>query len=822
MYTLSITRKCLIMKCCILFVCSAILYSLFGSLASSQDFKRRERAFDVLHYSIDVRFDQPKRMVIGSVSITMTPLRPSFQMVELDAVNMSIESARLPKGGPLAYDYDSSKLRVTLDRMYRFGEKIVLTIRYRCTPQRGLYFILPDASYPDDPEQIWTQGQGEDNRHWLPCYDYPNDKATSEIRMTVKSDYTTLSNGFLKSKRKNKDGTTTWHWVQDTPHSAYLIMLAAGRYDIHQRFYDGIPVQSYHYPSDDPKDVERCFASTVAMVRFFSEKIGIRYPWAKYAQIPVAHFLYGGMENTTATVLADHRTVVDARAALDYSPEGLIAHELAHQWWGDYLTYIDWENGWLNEGFATYFQQLWTEHAFGQDEFRYQRYEGIQSYMRWADESGRIPIVTDRANSSYNIYGKGAAVLHMLRRMVGDEQFWRIMRHYGEKHACGSVETNDFKRAIEEISGLSMRWFFDQWVYKAGYPEVRVTKSWDTSSKHLELHFAQTQSTDSLCGYFRLPMLVRLHLADSIVDRSFWFSTSDTTVRWHCSVMPDMVTIDPDGTICGRVTLESTPDELMMQFRHNPNAMKRIEAGLGLVRHLADQRIRKEFFTAIPVEPYGNTRFKIATALSQLKPDSLSYTQELQQLFLKLVVDPQANVRSTALGGLNLYRDTLLRQVFITALADSSYFVEAAAMNCLLTIDSTSTEGIVMRKLQTPSYRNVVEHAALDWVVRYQFRNALPIVRNLASPGPSRELRMHAVTALFEMGYDPDTLRSIILSMLTEPSGDFRMFAITSLPRVFPADAANRLTALLSNEKDGRVRRHIESILHSAKKNREK
>jgi aminopeptidase N len=791
----------------------ALISCLDSVGAGAQDFRRRERFFDVQHYKIEVRFDQPNRMVLGQVTITLSPLRPVLDSIVLDAVNMTIEDVRLPKGAPLRFVYDSSTLRVRLDRPYRYGEKLDLAVRYRCVPERGLYFIQPDASYPNAPEQIWTQGQGEDNRYWLPCFDYPNDKATSEVFMTVKSDYETLSNGALQSSRKHPDGTTTWHWVQDKPHSSYLIMIGAGRYKIHRRVWDGIPVLSYYYPGDSAADVERSYGTTASMVRFFSEYTGIRYPWAKYAQIPVARFPYGGMENTTATVLADYRTVVDARAGVDYSAEALIAHELAHQWWGDCLTYIDWENGWLNEGFATYFQQLWTEHASGADDFAYLRREGIQGYLDWVDQSGRIPVVTDRPNASYNIYGKGAAVLHMLRRLVGDEQFRRIIHAYGASHMYGSVETNDFKRTVEGVTGLSMRWFFDQWLYKAGYPELQVRHTWDAAAGILSVRLGQRQKTDSLCGDFRLPILLRAVVGDSTMDKLVWLNRRDTSIAWSMPTRPSYVMVDPDGTICGRITHEQSTAELLAQFRSAASVSIRIDAGLALVGRLDDVGARDGFFDALLAEPHSGVRFKVATALSRLKPDSIRYRDALKQTMLTLLHDPKANVRATALNCLNAFRDRSLRAAFDSALKDSSYFVEAAAMNCVLTIDSTDTEDLVLRTLVAPSYRDVVAQAALDWVTRYRITKALPVVRRLAMPGPLRELRMKSINTLFEMGEPLDSLRHLVDGLLREPAWEFRMFGASLLRAVYPADAEMRLRALVNKESDSRVRKHIEALL---------
>ncbi|MDT8324868.1 MAG: M1 family metallopeptidase, partial [Bacteroidota bacterium] len=495
-----------------------ILTIFISASAPAQDFGRRARAYDVQHYDIRVRLDEETQRVDGEVRIRLRPFDAGLDTLAFDAVNMEIRDVLFlsedgGEGKSVPYAYDSLTLRVPRPARERSVETVL--VRYRCRPQRGLYFIQPDASFPDDPRQVWTQGQREDNRHWFPCFDYPSDKATSEVRMTVDTALQALSNGRLVSRAENGDGTATWHYALTNPHSSYLVMLAAGKY---RRFRqvarcalpDGrlqyVPVDSWYYPGDDAADVRRTFMDTADMLAFFTARLGVPYPWSRYSQVPVAHFLYGGMENTTATVMADTRLVVDARSALDYDPQPLIAHELAHQWVGDYVTYVDWQHEWLNEGFATFLQQLWTRHRNGEEDFLLQRFDGIRSYMDWTDRAGRLPVVHRTSTSAANTYSKGAAVLHMLRDLLGEADFWEVMRRWLEDNAFGSVETHDFRRLAEQVSGRDLAWYFEQWLFGAGYPELEITRSSLRGGRAMQVTVRQVQATDSLCGYFRLPL----------------------------------------------------------------------------------------------------------------------------------------------------------------------------------------------------------------------------------------------------------------------------------------------------------------------------
>lgn len=767
---------------------------VLSGTTKGQDFGRRERTYDVLHYRIDVRLDESARRVDGVTEVTLRPLRSSIDTVALDAVDMTIDGVSIVDGDrvprPLGWRYDSTQLRVVLPAPLRHGEQRTLRIAYSCRPLRGLYFVGPDASFPDDPRQIWTQGQGEDNRHWFPCYDFPNDKATSEVLMTVDTALQALSNGALRARRDNGDGTATWHWTQDQPHSSYLVMLAAGRYGVFREERDGIPVESWHYLTDDAADVRRTFDDTDDMLAFFSEYTGLRYPWAKYAQIPVRHFLYGGMENTSATVMADTRLVVDARAALDYDPQPLIAHELAHQWFGDYVTYVDWTNEWLNEGFATFFQQLWTRERQGRDDFLLQRFNGIRNYLGWADRAGRVPIVGRSRGGQANTYSKGAAVLHMLADIIGEEEFRRVIRAWLDRHALGSVETNDFKRVIEDVTGRSMPWFFEQWLYRAGYPEIGVSREITAGGDSLRLIFRQTQAVDSLCGYFRLPVILRWPSGRH--DR-VWIDGERSIATFPLEDGDGrFVEIDPDNVLCARVTVDYENAERIRLLREAESVAQRILAAEALAGELDDEDVRHAVFAAAESDPHREVRKAAATQLANLRPERLGYREELRALFVRLTRDSHSGVRSTALNGLNNFRDAGLLPLFQRMLGDSSYYVEASAMNCILTVDSVASGDVVARRLEKDSHGDVLRLAAMDWVQRYRMGTLLPVMRKLAGPGNSIPVRTKSFETLLVLREAPETLLGMLLAWLDEPQAGIRGWAASAL-RLFGEEEARRI-----------------------------
>ena len=425
----------------------------------------REKTYDVLHYRLNIDIDDKAKSCEGEATITFVPLRSQFDVVQFDAAQMTINDVRM-NNQRLEYHHQGETLSVNLGKVYGLADTLSVTIRYiLSSPQKGLYFIVPDSGYPKQQRLLWSNGEPEENHSWFPCYDYPNDMATSEMIVTVNEDWTAISNGKLMSvKHDAKRHTRTYDWYEGVPHVSYLISLVAGEYVEVKDSWENVPV-SYFVYKHQKNDAKRSFEKTPKAMEFFSSKIGYDYPWEKYSQTVVQDYIWGGEENASATTLTDN-TIHDAHAHLDYTSDGLMAHELAHQWWGDLLTTKDWSHTWLNEGFASYFDILFQEYDKGRDVALKSVYDSQRDLVN-TDVGNRRKSTVNRwfVNPSevFNnrIYGKGACVLHMLRFIVGDELFWKAINHYVHKFAHQNVETNDFKVAIEEATGYNLYWFFD-------------------------------------------------------------------------------------------------------------------------------------------------------------------------------------------------------------------------------------------------------------------------------------------------------------------------------------------------------------------------
>src|SRR5690606_27078286 len=517
-----------------------------------------DRVCDIRHIKIDVELDTDARRITGTCTLTLSPVVSGRTWLRLGPVELDIAPARRAGERP-EHRHDGKVLQVDLGEV-REGQAFDLEVDYSGQPRRGIYFIGPDEAYPDKPTQVWTQGQDEDSRFWFPCFDAPSEKATSEVIATVPARFFALSNGTLVSDTSEGD-RRRWHWRFDTPHSCYLITLAAGELSELRDEWAGPdgPVEvTYYVAPGREEDARRTLGRTPEMLSLFSRLFGVPYPYEKYAQVCVADFIFGGMENTTATTLTDV-VLYDERAALDFDADALVAHELAHQWFGDLLTCRSWGEGWLNEGFATYAEYLWREAHEGRDAADHELDEWAEQYFGEDSSRYRRIVATNVYDEpieifDHHLYEKGGRVLHMLRHLLGDEPFFRAIKHYLEKHRLGSVETRDLARAVEEATGRRLDWFFDQWIVRgAGHPELQVGYQWDAERRLVCLSVKQTHKVDDKTPLFRLPTLLELVVGERTRQVAIQIEEAQHTFYVPCEREPSQAIFDPGKILLARV-----------------------------------------------------------------------------------------------------------------------------------------------------------------------------------------------------------------------------------------------------------------------------
>jgi aminopeptidase N len=557
---------------------------------------RAARTYDVLNYSIRTRFDVAAKTVIGDETVKLKPLTAGFKHFALDASDMQVEAVTLADTNTaLRWTQPPNKLSITLDRAYQPADVISVRIKYRARPQSGLYFIAPRRGSPTRqprPAQIWTQGEPEENHHWFPCYDFPDDKATTEQYITAGVGEVAISNGALVETIDNPDGTRTFHWVMDQPYSSYLVSLVVGDYAKMTDAYKNIPLEYYTYHGTE-SIARRSFSRTPLMMKWFEQALDYHYPYNKYSQIIVANFIFGGMENITATTHADTEILHPGGDDPATAAENLVSHELAHSWFGNLVTTKDWTNLWLNEGFATFMEASFKENQYGHDAYLEEMRENERLYFSEDPEKYRRPLVCDRYRVPVDLfdntlYKKGALVAHMLRETVGDPVFWKTINIYLNQYQYKSVVTADLQRVFEQTTGQRLDWFFDQWVYKAGYPELRVRSVHNPASRQLTLDVRQTQLPDvTTPAVFRLPVEVEITDAKGARTERIEITRREQRFTFKIDGKPLMIRFDKGARTLKKLDFPQSAAMLSYQLRHSADAIGRIEAAEALARGLA-------------------------------------------------------------------------------------------------------------------------------------------------------------------------------------------------------------------------------------------
>jgi len=752
--------------------------------------------FDTQNIKLDLRFDWEHEQALGTETITLAPLIANLRIVELDAANMTFTSIKLASGAPLKFEANTQqeKLRINLDRAYQPNVQLNIVIDYHTNGVttargiagfgRGLTFIKPNQDDSTRPRQIWSQGETEYNHYWFPCYDHPNDFTTTEIIATVEKPMMVISNGKLLSTKDNKDNTRTFDWKIDQPHATYLTSIVVGEYAGVEGNYAGIPVISYVYPSELTEG--RATTSRLPeMVKFFSEKTGVKYPYAKYSQTMTRDF-GGGMENISATTQTDNM-IHDARAELDQTSDSLESHELAHQWFGDYVTCRSWADIWLNESFATYFQAMWDEHSLGRDDFLYRDVKSNQDtyYRDWA-RGARRPIVTENYANPDAVfdnyaYPRGGAVLHMLRKTLGEDNWWRAINHYLTKYAHQPVSTEQFRIAIEEATGQSMDWFFDEWLYKMGHPIFHVTQAYDPGTKTLTLKVRQEQKPDAAYAYpqatfFQTPVEIEIGtVSGARIERVMVEPKEEQSFSFQAETEPKLVNFDYGDTLIKELQFEKSTDALVYQLTSDEDVMGRMWAlnQLSLKRQAVNiaatekETIAKAISTSLTQDKFWGMRFEDAAALQDATGDAV------KSALLAAAKDKNPRVRARAIQSLRARKDPALVAVYQEALGDESYGVIRAAAEALgQTKDQTGYDALV-KLVDTSSWRDNIRVSGLSGLAALGDKRSLDIAFKYSASGNSAQERAVAITLLGAVGKDDPRVFPIVSEALLKSTSPF-------------------------------------------------
>jgi aminopeptidase N len=637
-----------------------------------------EHPLDMLHMRLEVRFDPLKKLVVGKVTHVFTPLRERVDSVFFNGPGIRIREATL-NGARVRTRTSPEGITVYPTTPWHWDSRDSITFVYEAQPRRGMYFVGWDDPEGKSRKQIWTQGQGIDNRHWFPCYDEQNDKLTTETVVTFDSAYRVLSNGTLQSTQDNGDGTTTWHYRMTHPHASYLVMIGIGTYAVKTVFTRaGVPVHLWYYP-DEPDRVEPTYRYAAECIDFVAEHTGVPYPWESYANIPVQDFLYGAMENTTATVFGDF-LLVDARGFFERNYIAVDVHELTHQWFGDFVTGRSGKSSWLHESFATFYPKLFLKTVYGEEWYEWERREE-QNAALTASVANRVPIIHGAAGSA-RVYQKGSAILDMMMYTFGEEAYRRVIHRYLLQHAYGNVETNDLYQAYQDVLGVTPDWFFDEWIYRGGEPRYGVTcdeiPGSGTADAHTVVTVRQIHERDELVGLFRMPIVFEAHFTDGTSSRvieTIQAETERVVIPTPRSKRLAFVLFDPGGYILKSVTFDKPFAMLQAQAASAPLMIDRYDA-VRAMRAMPFSLKRDDLMRAFAREKFHAIKSEVVAQLAG-DPDPRS-----RDLLRKAAEDADAPVRASVVRSLDAIPAALL-PACESLLRDSAYTTVALALEKL-------------------------------------------------------------------------------------------------------------------------------------------
>lgn len=647
----------------------------------------RSRKFKLHHTKLEVSFDWKKQYLYGTATLTLQPHFYAQNEVVLDAKSFEIQEIALGTE-KLKYEYDGEFLKVILPRKMEKTEKIDLKIRYIAKPNerkakgsaailsdKGLYFINPEGKEPNKPKQIWTQGETESSSCWFPTFDSPNTKTTQEIYITVDKQYVTLSNGKLISSTENKNGTRTDYWKQEKPHSPYLFMMAVGEYAVVKDEWRGKEVNYYVEPAYQPH-AKKIFGNTPEMLEFFSNKLDYEFAWDKYSQVVVRDYVSGAMENTSASVFME-QLQVDSRQLLDEHWDKIIAHELFHQWFGDVVTCESWANLPLNESFANLSEYLWLEHKYGQNDADEARYEDLKDYLEEA-ENKREPLIryyyADKEEMFDNhSYAKGALILTMLRKYIGEEAFFKSLNVYLRKNEYKNAEIHQLRLAFEEVTGEDLNWFFDQWFLQGGHPEIEITEKYENGELVLTVKQKQDEQFSPI---YRLPLYVDIVAKGSKLRHYITVSKKEEIFRFKTE-QPEVVIFDAESQVAGTIEHTKTWQNYFAQFNHSDLLIPKMQALANLKDEMnREPEVQKLFVKALS-DPFRQIRQEAAGAFREYAGLD---QQDIGKILAEMAVnDKNSLVRATAISALAGMGEKY-QSLFEQTMKDSSYAVLVSSL----------------------------------------------------------------------------------------------------------------------------------------------
>jgi len=682
----------------------------------------REKIFDLVHTKLKVDFNFSDKTMNGEAWVTLKPHYYDANKVVLDANTMIISEVKLNEKN-LNFTYNDFDLEIVLPKTYTKNQEFTLYIKYLSQPEKvkdrgskaitdakGLYFINTDGFDKNKTAQIWTQGETQANSAWFPTIDAPNQKMTQEIEITVPNKYVTLSNGALINQIK-KGKNRTDHWKLDKKHAPYLAFIGVGEFEIIKDNYKNIPVD-YYVEKEYAPYAKEIFGLTPEMIGFFETKLGVDFPWNKYSQIVVRDYVSGAMENTTAVVHGEQAYQKPGQLIDNNIQENTIAHEIFHHWFGNLVTSESWSNLALNESFANYSEYLWREYKYGKVNAEMHLFDQVEAYKNAQDAKNKSLVrftYYDREDLFDLVsYNKGGAILHMLRKFVGDKAFFEGLKQYLTKYQYQSAEVHQLRLVFEELTGKDLNWFFNQWFYGAGHPDIQVSYDYNTLRKTVTVNLFQLQA-----GYFQFPISIDVFEGSKKTRHTVFVDAKDASFTFPYKSQPNLIQINSDNNLICDLNENKILSDYIFQLKHADNFVHRREALLEVVK----KQEEKDAFNAV-VEALNDQSYKIRIlALENIDLiNKFSKRDAINKIINIANNDKKTLVQASAIGTLGKLIDVELIPIFEKALETKSYSVLGRALVSMYYVDkekalkkSKTLPDEVRKILATPLTRIFIE-----------------------------------------------------------------------------------------------------------------
>ncbi len=651
--------------------------------------------WELVHTDIDIRFHLEERSASGLARISLHPYFYATDSLVLDAKGMEIQEVSGAGQKQLPYTYDTAQLTIKLPRVYNRKDTLLISIKYKALPyafavggssaiseDRGLYFVNANGAEPYQPVQIWTQGETEANSHWFPTFDKSNFRSTFAITMHVPDSFKTLSNGLLVHSEREKNSMRADTWKQDIPIPTYLVMMAAGDFAVTKESWKGKEV-SYYVPQEYGAYAKDIFQHTPEMIGFYSKLLGIDYPWDKYSQVVTYDYVSGAMENVSASLFGAFN-LKDKRQIADDNNDYIVAHELFHQWFGDYVTGESWSNLTLNESFADYSEYLWSEHKYGKTAAQVIWQQGLTKYLGQAARKDP-PLVRYHYLSQEEMfdrvsYSKGGLILHYMRSLAGDEAFFDALHRYLEQNALGSAEASQLRLALEQVTGQDWNWFFDQWYYRGGHPKLELSYAYDDARQMMEVKVVQAQPEP--VGLYRLPLKAQLITGNTASVIDWLVDQKEQTFRYPY-VKGQRPVFVPDAThwLPGELKEKKSAAQWKQQYLYAGDYLSKRRAleACGQMKK-NDTALQVYELALSDKDAQLRTMTIVSKVIEGKKGIPASWTDKLGDMAAN---DPDAKVRASAITALGILGNNKFISTYELAIADSSYRVASAALHAL-------------------------------------------------------------------------------------------------------------------------------------------